>query len=335
MSYEDPEELPSVTLHRYPVTLALPTADPHALAVECMLRLIGAHYKKQDAALPVTLEVPVAGGGDMATERRKGLASCLEFIESATHRDAEVITAALEPQALCVRALAELTLLPAFVYITHADSGLYNGAIRRAVEPKVASVWQRLRGSYCKDVLTGSSCRVRFTSVAAALREAERALRALEVVCSTNTASGNIFILGTGRACSIDALAYAAVSSFMHADFSDRHASGGVVAMQRWLRRECPALLKYVEQLRLLYFEEYSSFYTLRASGVASDCDAAQEAAADLFARGRWKVLTFTGVFSTLFFLSANIDVLLEIMLQYFEDPDDESRDDGENTEFY
>ncbi|CBH14966.1 hypothetical protein, conserved [Trypanosoma brucei gambiense DAL972] len=324
MSADGSGELPPVMLHRYPVTLGLPTADPYALAIECMLRIVGAHYKKRDGGLPVTLEVPVDGRNKPAMKRHEGLTSCLQLIESATHQDAEVITSALEPEALCVRLTAEVVLIPAFVYITHSDAGILRNAIQKAVEPKVASMWQRFRGSYSRHVVQQTSFCRSYKNMGEAIENVERCLRAIEAICSINTAGNGMFILGTERPCSADALIYAAASSFFHADFASRQASGDIIAMQQRLREGCPTLLTYVERLRGLYFEDYSAFYHLRAPTCGMEGEATQKAAEETFVRGRWKVLAFTGVFSITYFLVANIDVFSAVLLHYLEDDGEE-----------
>ncbi|KAG8342644.1 hypothetical protein ERJ75_000460600 [Trypanosoma vivax] len=331
----------SVVLYRCPPTLSLPTADPHALAVECMLRFVGAHYVRRDAAMPVSIEVPVGALSDEDTgsttdgpvvsgpakfERRTGLSACMQLIESCTHLDAEILPSSQLPLSTCIRALVEKMLLPAFVYITHSEANLFYNSIRKAVVPKVGTFWQQLRGTYRMDVLKRSVCCGRYNSVGQALEEIENGLRSLDALCVANASSTGLFILGTRRPGSTDALAYAAASSFFHADFTSRSASGTIVNAQRRLKEQCPDLVSYVERLRLQYFDDYSAFYSIRATKTTQHTsDAAQQAKAVSF-KGRWKLLTFTGVFSLVYFVLANADVFLQLLTAFEEDEmDDEA----------
>ncbi|KEG09585.1 hypothetical protein DQ04_04991040 [Trypanosoma grayi] len=317
MTSEDALELPPATLFRCPPCLALPTADPHALAVECMLRFVGAHYVKRDAPLPVALEV-AASSGSSKMVRYSGLASCLQSIENSTRLDAEALSHEQRTLSLCVKALVENELLPAFVYITHSDTPLFKNAIRKGVVPKVATAWQRLRGTYRCGVLEKSACCGRYSNLEEALERMESGLRALETLHVANAKAAGNFLLGTERPCGADALAYAAASSFLHADFVSNCASGAVVRAQRRVKEECPALLEYVERLRLLYFEEYSGFYTLRATG-GPDATAAdpKHAMDETFRQGRWAVLAWTAGFAAVYFVLTNAELILALLSEF------------------
>ncbi|RNE97964.1 hypothetical protein TraAM80_09045 [Trypanosoma rangeli] len=315
MAHDETKEYPTVTLFRYPACFAIPTADPHALAVECMLRFVGAHFVKRDAPLPVALEIPTSSGSTVV--RETGLLSCLQLMEDILHVDAEVLSVEQRHLSLCVSVLVEKSLLPAFVYLIHSDKNLFNHSIRKGVEPKVATLLQRLQGNYRSSVLDGSGCCGRHSSVEEALAEVEKGLRALQAfhVSHSNSSGAGTFFLGTERPCSADALAYAAASSFLHADFASHHAPAAVVELQRQLKEDCPALVTYIEKVRQMYFEEYSAYYTIRTNkSCTGDASKQSSSEDDVFKKGRWTYVAWTIGFTMLYFVLSNANLILEAL---------------------
>ncbi|RNF09167.1 uncharacterized protein Tco025E_07024 [Trypanosoma conorhini] len=331
MAHDETAEFPTVTLFRYPACFAIPTADPHALAVECMLRFVGAHFVKRDAPLPVALEIPTSSGSPVV--RKKGLVSCLQLIEDVLHVDEEVLSVEQRQLLLCVRVLVEKSLLPAFVYITHSDQNLFTHSIRKGVEPKVATLLQRLRGNYRSSVVDGSGCCGRYASMEEALAEVEKGLRALQAFHVSHSKSSGTFFLGTERPCSADALAYAAASSFLHADFAGHHAPATLVELQRRLKEDCPALVTFIEKVRQTYFEDYSAYYTLRATNErgAGDAAARPPSGDELFKKGRWMCVAWTIGFSLLYFTLSNANLILEALSEL--EPEAEAEAEAEAAE--
>ncbi|KAH9597655.1 hypothetical protein LSM04_006324 [Trypanosoma melophagium] len=345
MTHDEMIEMPSAVLARCPPSLALPTADPNALAVEAMMRFVGAHFVKHDASLPVACEIQRTvnskNGKKNASwhskankERHEGCMACLNFIESNTHLDAEVVPSDQQPLLLCVKVLALKSLFPAFVYITHMDDGLFKSAIQKSVVPKVATTWQRLRGTYRNDVLKDNACCGPCSSVEEAVKEIESGLRALESLHVAHAKSAGTFLLGTERPCSADAVAYAAASSFLHADFAGHHASNVILEAQHRLREECPVLLKYVEKLRMLYFEEYSAFYALRPTeswnqGMTAGMQSPRD---DLYRRGRWMTITCTVGFTLMYFVLTNAKLIL-LLLEELSEEEEEEEEGGKGNE--
>ncbi|EKF30990.1 hypothetical protein MOQ_005180 [Trypanosoma cruzi marinkellei] len=342
MATDEMAEMPTVTLFRYPACFAIPTADPHALAVECMLRFVGAHFVKRDAPLPVALEVPTGSGSAVGCHenggvvRKTGVVSCLQQIEESVHVDEDVLPVEKRHLSLCVKILVVNSLLPAFVYLTHCDLDLFDHSIRKGVVPKVATLWQRLLGSYRRSVLEHSGCCGRYSSVAEALEEAEKGLRALQTLYVGNSNPPGTFFLGTERPCSADALAYAAASSFLHADFANHHAPLAVVKMQKRLQGECVTLVKYIERVRQMYFEEYSAFYTLRAvptSATGAHSGNVAPEPDDLFKKGRRMVVAWTIGFSLLYFTLSNANLILEALSELQVDDEEEVEEEEDEDE--
>ncbi|ORC84177.1 uncharacterized protein TM35_000481380 [Trypanosoma theileri] len=339
MTHDEMFEMPPAVLDRCPPSLALPTADPHALAVEAMLRFVGAHFVKHDAPLPVACEIRTAVNNKNTSwrskgqkERHEGCMACLNFIENNTHLDAEMVPSDQQPLLLCVKVLALKSLFPAFVYITHMDDGLYKSVIQKAIVPKVATTWQRLRGTYRNDVLEHNPSCGHYSSVEEAVKEIESGLRALETLHVAHANSAGTFLLGTERPCSADAMAYAAASSFLHADFAGHQASTVILEAQQRLREECPVLLKYVEKLRMLYFEEYSAFYNLRPTescnqGMKNGMESSQD---DMYRRGRWTTITCTVGFTLMYFVLTNAKLIL-LLLEELSEEEEEEEDMEEN----
>lgn len=327
----------TAVLERCPPTLGLPTGDPAALAVECMLHITGARFEPRHSRLEgLSLTVPDPAGGPGAAVTTRGLAPIMEFIGTAV--DA-VVAPAEEQRAdlACVEALAVGRIFPAFVFLVHFHPQAYLEAIRKRVEPKVATVWESAFGTYRANVLkrnyytyTGEECpppsgALSITSAAkmeAVLQEVTRALRALEQlhVLRSKGKGKETFILGTDRATTADAYAYAAVSCMVHADFS---GCPFLQSEQATLRERCPALVQYAERVRVRYFEEYKATYQLRPvrTNTAAPLLTGDDA---LYRKGRLATLVTTGIFASLYFLIVNADVIVATLEALMEEEEEE-----------
>ncbi|KAK7196730.1 hypothetical protein NESM_000612800 [Novymonas esmeraldas] len=349
---------PTTILTRYPAALSLPTADPSALAVEAMLRFVGARYTRADARmadLSLTIAAQTAGtsagasADASAPERWAGLLPCLQRLRDEPAVDA--VPRAHAATAVCVEVLTTQCLFPAFVFLTHFDSSVYTVTMRKSVEPKVASLWESVRGTYRTTVLhtnpflySGATAaaevpRGRLSQTALAkLKEVsdavDKAMAALESLCVSAAAAaaataaaattrpcpaaGANFFLGTSRPTHVDALVYAAASCFIHADVGA--AAVGMREHQRRLQDACPALLQYVERLRHQFFESDGGSYCLAPRDTAAEAAAAEpseqvaKAAEQQYRRGRLQTLWWTGLFATVYFVLVNVDMLVALL---------------------
>ncbi|EPY28924.1 hypothetical protein STCU_04813 [Strigomonas culicis] len=296
--------------------------------VETLLRFSQVRYTRRDAPLAgLQLDVPVgddvsaaeeSGGAKKGFQSHAGLPSCVACL--GTSFEAE--STDLKPVVACVEALATKCLFPAFLFLTYFEPSIYNGFISKSVAPKVATLWESVRGTYRANVLQANvyyyagepvtSVPVESLSFVAerkvqqVLHDAEKALKALEYFHVTHARADETFILGTRRPCVADAYAYAAASSFMHADFS----KSSLASFQKKMREECPSLLKYVERLRVMFFDEYSGTYNLKPLTNVTDAAAGASKLDELYRKGRFSTLVWTAAFATVYFLIANIDML-------------------------
>lgn len=347
-------------LHRVPASFALPSADPRALAVETMLRIAQVRYTKQDGhyrdlAVSIPKDAAPAAKGKRRTQEYgvvRGLPAVMKALGSSL--DTDIIANDQRPVAACVETLTTKCLFPAFAFLTFYDYGLFQYGVSKSVTPKIGSLWESVRGTFRTNVLrenpyfygdanagtappsstTPSLGRSRVME--AILDEVTRALKSLELLHVSHAGANESFFLGTSRPCSTDAYAYAAASAFFHADFSSLGSPAGGAAgsfvvspvmarFQQKAREECPLLLKYVEKVRLLLYEDYSSSYNLKpaALGEAVEQSAAMQAAEDLYVKGRLRALVTTGVFAFVYFVIVNAD-LLAAMAEEYADHDEE-----------
>lgn len=345
-----------ILLHRVPGALALPSADPRALAVETMLRVAQTKYVKKDAHYrDLGLSVPKEAAA--ATGARKpasptyvvvhGLRAAMTGLSASL--DTDVIANDQRPVAACVEALADKCLFPAFVFLTLYDYNLYQYALKKSVAPKVGSAWEGIRGTFRMNALRenpyfygdangggappdcGSPSLTQAQVMEAVLSEVTTALKSLELLHVSHAGANESFFLGTARPCSVDAYAYAGISAFLHADFASVGAPSSAVSdfvlspimakFQRKMREECPLLVRYAERVRVLLFEEYSSSYHLRPAALteAIEQTAALQAANDLYAKGRTQALLLTGVFSFIYFIVANSAVVAAMLSEMAE----------------
>ncbi|CAM67868.1 conserved hypothetical protein [Leishmania infantum JPCM5] len=351
-----PAAAPATVFARYPAALALPTADPNALAVETMLRCAEVRYTRADARLgDLSLTISPAASFSSAaaatsstsaakakSEVCAGLMSCLRRLGGESAFDAVPSTHAAT--AVCVEVLTVQCLFPAFLFYTHFDPALYKAAMRRSVEPKVATFWEWMRGTYRAHILrenpffySGTAAaevprgKLSLTSLAK-LKEVgegvDKAFAVLESLRKTATSAGieagNVFFLGTSRPTYIDALVYAAASSFVHADL--REAAAGVKGHQRRVQDACPALLEYVEGMRRQFFEADSGTYCLKPCEAAADVDphgAMAHEAERQYRSGRLPTLWWTGLFASVYFLLVNADMLVALLEQAEEESEE------------
>jgi hypothetical protein len=328
----------STVFARYPAALSLPTADPSGLAVEVMLRFAGVRASRRDArleALSLTIHEPgkSAESTTSAPEICTGLMPCLKRLSSEEGVTELGSTATTE--AMCVEVLTTQCIFPAFNFIVLFDPLVYRAAMAKSVEPKVATFWEGITGSYRDGVLrrnpyfytgtavpsvpSGRLSLVHLAKLREVGAEVDKAFAALESLCvSHGDAATDTFFMGTTKPTYIDALVYAAASSFFHAGVGDTALV--MKAHQQRLMEACPRLLKYTERLRHQFFEADSGTYCLKPrSFVDEDPGAAMAAAAELhFRKGRLQTLIWTGVFASVYFVLANADMvvaLLEAML--------------------
>ncbi|GET88420.1 hypothetical protein, conserved [Leishmania tarentolae] len=348
-----PAAAPTTVLARYPAALTLPTADPNALAVETMLRIAQARYTRADARLgDLSLTISQAaslssgasatsntGAAKTKSEVCVGLMACLKRLGSECACD--TVPATHAASAACVEVLTIQCLFPAFLFYTHFDPVIYAAAMRRSVEPKVASFWEGLWGTYREHVLRANS--FFYSGIAAAEvprrklsltsvdklkevgEEVDRAFAVLEslrkAATSASIETGNMFFLGTSCPTYIDALVYAAASCFVHADL--REASAVVKGQQRRVQDACPALVEYVETMRRQFFESDSGTYGLKPCNTTADANpnvAMANEAERQYRSGRLQTLWWTGVFATVYFLLANADMLVALLENAEED---------------
>ncbi|KAG5479885.1 hypothetical protein LSCM4_05893 [Leishmania orientalis] len=357
-----PAAVASTVFARYPAALALPTVDPNALAVEAMLRFSEVRYTRADARLgdlslkispAASSSLPAASISSSSTADEKpevcaGLMSCLKRLVDEGVVDPVPSTCAAT--AVCVEVLTVQCLFPAFLFTVHFDPAVYKAAVHKSVEPKVASFWERIRGTYREQTLKanpffhsgapvaevprGKLSLVGLAKLKEVGEKVDSAFAALESLWKTtnsaSAAAGDVFFLGTPRPTYVDALVYAAVSSFLHADW--REAAASVKAQQRRLRDACPALLEYVERLRHHFFEADSSTYCLKPRDAAASADpnlAMANEAERQYRNGRLQTLWWTGLFATVYFLLVNADILLAVLEKVEEDGEDAASTDA------
>lgn len=358
---------PSTTVFaRYPAALSLPCADPSGLAVEVMLRFAGVHATRRDARLgdlsltihdtdgceaPSSSSAPAAAAADpppptgsaktasSPTEVCSGLMSCLTRLSGES--GIAQLSDAATTEATCVEVLTQQCIFPAFLFAMHLDPMVYKAAMAKSVEPKVASFWEGITGSYRAHVLRGNpffytgrplssvpSGRLSLEHLAK-LREVggdvDRAFAALESMCVAKAAtSADMFFLGTSKPTHVDALVYAAASCFFHADVG---ATGAVVkAHQQRLMKACPHLLQYAERLRHQFFEADSGTYCLKPHGSTEEdpATAVVAAAEQQYRRGRLQTLWWTGVFATVYFVLSNADMVVALLQETLEEEEEE-----------
>lgn len=130
------------------------------------------------------------------------------------------------------------------------------------------------------------------------LSDVENALVAMELQHISFARAEDMFLLGTSAPSLADVYAYVAISLFLHADFtshrllqlspsSSSSASTKqqqqqkaaksnqettttqmlMLCFQQRIRQECPQLIKYVQKLRALLYDEYSGSYFLQSNG--------------------------------------------------------------------
>lgn len=342
----------STVLYRYPGSLSLPTADPAALAVETMLRVGNVRYTRRDAPMrALHLAIPDAthnGANEKGDRSRSkwtevsGVKACIAHIAADTksvahqgNRHSESMTTAVE--ALCVD-----RLFPAFTFLVHYDAGVYDHSIKKSVVPKVGSLWESLRGTFCRHLLEVNSLRYRDgTDLLAAGFPQSKAMSAaqqkvlgavVEVATEALIAleglrvSTEMGFLGASQPGVVDAYAYAAASVFLHSDFG---GSNTLPLVQKKMRESCPALVVYAGKMRAAFYEEFSGTYALRPvtpSAMALE----EETMAEKYAAGRLRTLVWTGLFCVLYFSVVNADILAAYMAE--SDEEDEGTS-GEHTE--
>lgn len=351
---------------RYPAALGLPTADPSALAVEAMLRFVGARYTRADAPLgelalsiapaassttkDAAASAPSASAVDANRDLNTGLTACLQRLTVEPGVDA--VPSSQAAAATTAEVLTQQCLFPAFVFLTHFDPAVYSAALRKSVEPKVAGFWEGLRGTYrehvlranpffytgvpVSDVPRGKPTMSMLKKLGEVGAKVDAALAALESLCQAapgRPTTGTAFFLGTARPTYIDALVYAAVSTFVHADVGSGSSSSGssrsdagsadvgVKAHQQRIQDAHPGLVAYAERLRHQFFEADSGCYCMKpresaeAAAAAADPNAAAAAAQEkMFRAGRLQTLWWTGLFACVYFALANADMLVALL---------------------
>ncbi|CAD2221100.1 hypothetical protein AGDE_00338 [Angomonas deanei] len=308
------------TLYRCPPTLSLPTGDPHALALETLFRFAQVGYTTVESSFR-NLKLDISQGDNKAERQTyEGFASCFSYLVKTLH--VESVQGDLKPVLTCIEAIAVKCLFPAFIFLTHFEPSIYNTSIRKTVAPKVSTFWEGMTNSYRTNVLksnvfyyTGEPnvtipsavlsvmSEKKMTEV---LEEVEKSLKSLELLHISHTRADETFILGTARPSVADAYVYAGASSFLHADFS---ASILLIAFQKRIRDECPLLTKYVEKLRVMLYEEYNGTYNLKPCVLPDESAADLRRLEGLYSRGRLPALVWTGVFATIYFITANADM--------------------------
>lgn len=139
-------------LHGCPGALSLPSIDPHALAMETLLRLCHVRFTKVHApATRLRVEASTAGeDGDRVTyttldDLCKGLLSA----ESPSHGIApDAWDSEQRLTHTCAQTLALHRVFPAFTFLIHYDVGVYDDVIATNVVPHVGTLSERLTGSY-------------------------------------------------------------------------------------------------------------------------------------------------------------------------------------------
>lgn len=331
-----------------------------------------AHYRDVAVSVPAEPAATLPGGGrhgngyakgGTASEyvMMRGVEAAMKGLSAAL--DAEVVANDMRPAAACVEALATKVLFPAFVFLSLYDYSAYQYAIRKSVTPKVGTLWETVRGTFRMNALkenayfhgdanggaappTSSAPSVAQAKVMeSVLAEVANALQSLELLHATHAGVGGSFFLGTAQPCSVDAYAYAGVSAFLHADFSsfgappvvaeDYVRSPILAQAQQRMREECPLLLRYVEKVRVLLFEDYGSTYNLKPAALteAAERTAAVQAAHSLYAKGRVSTLLWTGAFAFAYFLVANADLLAAMAEELSEALGEEETDEKEAGE--
>ncbi|CAJ1024293.1 Glutathione S-transferase, C-terminal domain containing protein, putative [Leishmania lindenbergi] len=236
---------------------------------------------------------------------------------------------------LCVEVLTVQCLFPAFLFFTHFDPTLYKATMRKSVEPKVASFWEGIRGTYREHILRanpffysgtpaaevpdGKLSLTALSKLKEVGREVDKAFAVLEslrkATVSASVTTDDMFFLGTSRPTYVDALVYAAASSFVHADLSE--ASAGVRVHQRRVQDACPALLEYVERVHHQFFEADSGAYCLKPREAAAEADPNVVVAKEVeqqYRSGRLQTLWWTGVFASVYFFLVNADMLVALL---------------------
>ncbi|KPI84201.1 hypothetical protein ABL78_6741 [Leptomonas seymouri] len=324
---------------RYPAALSLPTADPNGLAVEAMLRFTNVRVSRRDArleGLSLTIHAPnspEASSTGAPKEQTKpevhtGLMPCLKRLSSED--GVAQLSSTQTTEAVCVEMLTERCIFPALLFAMHFDPTVYRATMAKSVEPKVASFWEGLQGSYREHVLrsnpylyTGRSVPsiprgrlsvehvVRLKEVEA---EVEKAFAALEALCASKCTSAETFFMGTTKPTYVDALVYAAASCRFHADAGA--AASMMMGSQRRLMDACPHLLRYTERLRNQFFEADRGTYCLKRRDFAEEDPAAAMASAaeQAFRKGRLQTLLWTGLFSMVYFVLSNADIVVALL---------------------
>ncbi|KPA78357.1 putative mitochondrial hypothetical protein [Leptomonas pyrrhocoris] len=342
----------STVFSRYPAALSLPSADPSSLAVEVMLRFTGARISRRDVRLgdlSLSIHEPdIAEGsstgpakGDVKAEVCSGLMSCLNRLSNED--GVAQVSSTRAAEAMCAKVLTTQCIFPAFLFLVHFDPVVYRATMTKSVEPKVASFWEGLTGSYREHVLrcnpylyTGrgvSSVPSGRLSVGhiAKLKEVredvDAAFVALDALCAVHGSSADTFFTGTAKPTCVDALVYAAASSFFHADAGE--AAVSVRAHQQRLMDACPHLLRYTERLRHLFFEADSGTYCLkpRTDTEESVNQAMAAEAEQQYRKGRLQTLWWTGLFATAYFILANADMVVALLEQTAEEAEEEKEE--------
>lgn len=331
--------MPTV-LYRVPGSLTLPSVDPASLAIETMLRFASLNYTCGNSRIEsVRLEVSDDSSTTAATpppaqRRVEGTLPCLRYISSQMQQGD--LSPAMEATATCVELLTLQFLFPAFLYLTHSNLPMYAAEMQRSVQPKVATFWEALCGSYRVHVLSRNpvaiQCRASgkagATAAVEVMERVEKCMAALEKLCSasepaTRAAAAaadaeECFFLGTTRPTHVDALVYAAASSFFHADFSSGGPAGdaSLESLQSSVLDACPSLLRYTERLRHMFFEAYSGTYSLKARLSEEEQNgASQRAMVDaMYRTGRLRTVCLTGIFAAIYFVLSNAGVIVELL---------------------
>ncbi|CCW62923.1 unnamed protein product [Phytomonas sp. EM1] len=313
-------------LHRYPGALALPTADPQALAIETALRFLQLRYVVKDAAMrELRMVIPADPMTDSTSPAVcRGFPACFRHLAALT--DTDVVQSDHKHVVACVEWIATKCLFPAFTFLIHFEPNLFHYGVRKAVVPRVAGIWERLCGAFQRNVLRSNvysyACGTATTphgpplsaagirQVKEVLEEVEKAFRALELLHLSYAQTDETFFFGTLSPCSTDAYVYAGVSCFLHADFGGPHGSPHLVAFQTTVKEECSHLVRYVEWMRQMYYEGYSAKYGLKQPDGFGIAEMEAAAAEDLYSRGRSKVLLMTGMFAFVYFIFANSNLI-------------------------
>ncbi|CCW70377.1 unnamed protein product [Phytomonas sp. Hart1] len=319
-------------LHRYPGALGLPTVDPQALALETALRFLQVRYVKKDAAMR-DLRMVIPPSRDSPPEKDRpaepitlhGFRDCMRYLSALT--DVDVVQSDHQHVGACVEGIATTCLFPAFTFFVHFEPNLFHYGLRKVVVPKVGGFWERLSGSFRRNILRSNvfsyvegaahgptPFRTESRQVAEVLGEVEKAFRALERLHLSYARTDETFFSGTSSPSSTDAYVYAGVSSFLHADFGGPHGSPQLAAFQATVKEECAHLVKYVEWMRQMFYEDYNGKYGLKKTTAVATAEMVAAAAEDAYASGRTRVLFTTGVFAFLYFIFANSDVIVSLL---------------------